>query len=138
MLRRWPEPTWSRVASAGGASSHGGVVAPMPGRVVAVLAAEGAHVKAGEWQAAAGLTGAGRGGVGRARVGTWAWSTWPCPDQSACVCALSENVAFVCTKCHKHTVALCPHSMSPDGGCACQGAVYTQGLCLLMRSFVVK
>ncbi|KAG2501903.1 hypothetical protein HYH03_000401 [Edaphochlamys debaryana] len=44
----WSEPTWSRKAGAGGAAGAGGrVAAPMPGRVVAVLAAEGDVVKAG-------------------------------------------------------------------------------------------
>ncbi|EFJ52738.1 hypothetical protein VOLCADRAFT_86022, partial [Volvox carteri f. nagariensis] len=54
----WLEPTWSRKAGAAGAAAAGGdsggggvggaVRAPMPGRVVAVLAAEGAAVKAGK------------------------------------------------------------------------------------------
>ncbi|GLC58882.1 hypothetical protein PLESTB_001413000 [Pleodorina starrii] len=45
----WLEPTWSRKAGAASAAggSGGSVVAPMPGRVVAVMATEGAEVKAG-------------------------------------------------------------------------------------------
>ncbi|GLI62959.1 hypothetical protein VaNZ11_005815 [Volvox africanus] len=44
----WSEPIWSRKAGGMGAAAAGGAVAaPMPGRVVAVLAAEGTAVKAG-------------------------------------------------------------------------------------------
>ncbi|KAG2445199.1 hypothetical protein HYH02_008667 [Chlamydomonas schloesseri] len=45
----WPEPTWSCKAGAGAAGGAGGgsVAAPMPGRVVAVMVAEGDTVKAG-------------------------------------------------------------------------------------------
>ncbi|GIL77621.1 hypothetical protein Vretifemale_7009 [Volvox reticuliferus] len=44
----WSEPVWSRKAGGRGAAVAGGAVAaPMPGRVVAVLAAEGTPVEAG-------------------------------------------------------------------------------------------
>ncbi|PNW82205.1 hypothetical protein CHLRE_06g278098v5 [Chlamydomonas reinhardtii] len=44
----WPEATWSRKAGAGaGGAAGGSVAAPMPGRVVAVMVAEGDAVKAG-------------------------------------------------------------------------------------------
>ncbi|KAG2439506.1 hypothetical protein HXX76_004860 [Chlamydomonas incerta] len=43
----WPEPTWSRKAGAGGGTAGGSVASPMPGRVVAVMVAEGDAVSAG-------------------------------------------------------------------------------------------
>lgn len=64
-------------------------------------------------------------------MGTQAWSMWPCSDKSACVYALSEDVAIVCTKYHTHIVLI--HTVRAHTVLAfmfaCQGALYMPGLC---------